>query len=276
MIKKGFGSFLFVLYALVFLSSCLTQGVKKVSGTVSDLETVQVLKLNDADYGTIYVSGILSSNDAGSESKFEILSLYWFNNWVEGWTEVRFSASGTLDISINGKSADAFIAVPIEIVAVEDVKIRYRDTIIEHDAAVRQFQGRSDRIAAAVEILKENGSLFWSSEAEIKYPRYSIKGSLKEKGFVNAVQQLFFPELFGYVSPYVQSEKEEFIRADEYSWDAGYTKKVFPEHFHEVRNSGTIYRDWIESKRYFYFLYRYDEVFGKEAVGKQLHFELKN
>ena len=164
----------------------------------------------------------------------------------------------------------------IEIVAVEDVKIRYRDTIIEHDAAVRQFQGRSDRIAAAVEILKENGSLFWSSEAEIKYPRYSIKGSLKEKGFVNAVQQLFFPELFGYVSPYIQSEKEEFIRADEYSWDAGYTKKVFPEHFHEVRNSGTIYRDWIESKRYFYFLYRYNEVFGKEAVGKQLHLELKN
>ncbi len=67
MMKKGLCSFLLVLYTAVFLSSCLSQGVKKASA--SDLEAVQILKLKDTDYGSIYISGIISPSGVSSESK---------------------------------------------------------------------------------------------------------------------------------------------------------------------------------------------------------------
>lgn len=273
MIKK------FVIYAsviaglLCILCSCLSQGVNKISIGYENFEAIRTFKIDKNDYGTIYISGI--GEDTGLESSFEVLSLYWFGNWAEGWTEVRFTATGSLSLTLNGKSGTAIVSSPIELVSIEDVKIRYRDTIIEHDNARRQFEGRSDRLQAASDILREHGHLFWKNDAEIKYPSFTLKGKQKDEDFVHAVQNLFFPELYSYIEPYSASGKEALARSGELFWDTGYTKTVFPEHFHEVRNSGTIYRDWVESKRYVYFLYMFEEVFGKEAVGKVLPVEEK-
>lgn len=271
--KKNIHLIMFLCGILILFSSCLSQGVKKVSLDYAESEGLVVAKVDKKDYGTIYISGIV--NSAGSGSKFEVVSLYWFNNWAEGWSEVRFAASGSLDISGDEINPQAFIATPIDLIAIEDVKIRYRDTIIEHDTALRQFQGRSDRIQAAVDVLRENGSLFWANEAAITYPRYELRGPQRNEGFVAVVQRFFFPELFGFVEPYGPSNKEDLVRSDEYYWDTAYTKNVFPEHFHEVRNSGTIYRDWVESKHYFYFLYMFDEFIGNKAVGKVLPLKIK-
>ncbi len=272
MIKK-YCMFSLSIVSLFLLSSCLSQGVKKVSDSFSDEENLVILKIQESDYGTVYIGGLTSSSPKGFG--MDVVSLYWFGSWAEGWTEIRFNASGHLDAVPEGKEADIFIVSPIELISIEDVKIRYRDTIIEHDAAMRQFLGRNDRIKASVEIIKENASVLWKSESAGKSPFYVVTGVHKNESFVNKVQQFLFPEFYSYLEGYSPSTETEFQRDGEIKWDTGYTKKVFPEHFQEVRNSGTIYRDWIETKRYFYFLYMFDEDFGKNAAGKVFSAQIK-
>ena len=39
------------------------------------------------------------------------------------------------------------------------------------------------------------------------------------------------------------------------SWDVAYTKNTFPEYMIEIRNTGTLFRDWEESTDLIYFMY---------------------
>lgn len=274
MIKKNLILFCGCVVILsLFFTSCLSQGVKKVSEEQGYEENSLSIKIETPKYGTIYISGIADKGD--SYTRLTVLSYYWFESWAEGWTEVRFAASGNLDLVIDEEEVIAFISSPLTLEYVEDVKIRYRDTIIEGDTGLRQFQGRFDRINAAVLILKDNASLFWDTDREINFPKYTRSGSQEKKGFSYIAEQFFLPEIYGYMDSYISSDKDEKVRVEDVYWNTAYTKKMFPEHFHEVRNSGTWFRDWVEASRLFYMMYMFDELFGQNATGRGIKVIIK-
>jgi hypothetical protein len=50
-------------------------------------------------------------------------------------------------------------------------------------------------------------------------------------------------------------------------WDKQYTEKIFPEQYIELRNSGTLYRDFEEAQELFYTIYNLDYVMNTYLQG---------
>jgi len=175
-------------------------------------------------------------------------SFDWFDNWHDGWTEADFAASGTLILEKEGSGWTLTQAdVPVLEYA-ERATIRYRDTIIEGDDALKRLSWRYDRIAAA--------SGFLGNVLGDAYP--------DPAGFRNEAGKFLFPEAYGYApgkKPGIDANADR-VKAEGIAWDTSYTAAVFPPEFADVRNTGTLYRDWEESADLFYVLYVWDHIFG--------------
>ena len=84
--------------------------------------------------------------------------MYWFSNWCNGWTEINFSAAGTITAEQTEKrTVTVHVTSPITIAAPEKAAIRYKDTLLEHDRALTQIANRWDRIQAVCGWLSLNG-----------------------------------------------------------------------------------------------------------------------
>lgn len=174
-----------------------------------------------------------------------IESFHWFSNWKDGWTEARFLASGTLieEKSATGPRLTAGESFLIEYP--EKVTIRYRDTILESDTALKQFGNRLERLQSAVNFLNEK-----LGPDEISF-----------KDFEERVEKILFPEVYGYTEKRV--EKGNTVRADGIEWDTLYSDENIPEELREVRNTGTLFRDWEETSKLFYFWHLREKITGR-------------
>jgi hypothetical protein len=97
---------------------------------------------------------VLSEDENGMVLNVE--SYRSFTNWKDGWTDALLSASGTLVVEKRGKQASVTGTPSIDYPS--RATIRYRDTIIEGDAGLKQFANRWDRIGAAVDFFRSQGA----------------------------------------------------------------------------------------------------------------------
>jgi len=186
------------------------------------------------------------TNETGDEMTLVIESFHWFNNWNDGWTEAVFSATGDIKLSRKTGTWQITIGTMPVLEYPERATIRYRDTIIEGDSGLKQFKNRWDRITATSEFLATG------LKDEIKnWPDFSVKGG-----------KFLFPEVYGYGIGYKESSavKENRNLAEGTSWDLRYTEEILPEEFREVRNSGTLFRDWQESSELFYISFNWKNI----------------
>ena len=171
--------------------------------------------------------------------------MHWFSNWHDGWTEADITTTGTLLLEKNGTKWDVTVLSKLVPEQTTQAKLRYRDTIKRNDEAVSLMNRRIERITATVE---------WLSK-KLPSDRFSENGGIK--AFGKEAGSILFPELYGYPAGTEKSADtaENRSRGEGYSWDIAYTKETFPEYMKEIRNSGTLFRDWEESTDLIYFMY---------------------
>ncbi len=196
----------------------------------------------------------------GKSNIMNVESVYWFDNWNNGWTEVRFSASGKLKLT--GDSAVAYTVLePVVLEFPEYVRMRIKDTYYKNETAIRNFQNRMDRMDSMLEFL----------HVVIKEGKTKFLNGVNYFTFESTVGCLLFPEIYGYIPgynlKYKNVSKEEKIWGDDIFWNNKYTESFFPEYMWKVRNTGTLYRDWESNIDLFYILYFWDDFFSKDKKG---------
>lgn len=184
-----------------------------------------------------------ADKDATGNLVVSVERLRWFNNWHDGWTEADIPAEGTIVVTADSSSKTGLEVSSIEPIALsdaEDARIRYRDTILSGDQAAALFNRRLGRVEAASAWLAE-----------------TIPEAATYRQFAASSSRLLFPEAYGYPEGVKRSAKikENRTAGEGYLWDTDYTASAIPEVLREVRNSGTLFRDWEESSELFYFMY---------------------
>jgi hypothetical protein len=184
----------------------------------------------------------VDGSDGAEAWEIELEEISYFRNWTRGWTEAKVEAVGTLRLT---RTAGAWRAEVLEkpaIGSVRSAKARYMDSFLSDDQALRAVANRMERIKAATAFRREGGDDAWFVRPEKKTRFF---GLLAYPGYAEAYGPLFFPERYGY--PPETGPVGPWKRGDDISWDTGYTRAVFPERLREVRDSGTLYRDWEEA-----------------------------
>ncbi len=179
----------------------------------------------------VKVHGIKTSDENGTI--WEIEKVEYFASWDRGWTEAVFTAEGLLRFSLKNAVWEVTVVETPEILAVEMASVRLQDSFYKGDQALSILRNRWARIHAAV--------------TELPPEQFSEK---PRGSFDNSYGPVYFPELYGYgpggvpIGPYVTGE--------EMKWDTGWTAKNLPEFLREVRDSGTLFRDWEEGLELWY------------------------
>jgi hypothetical protein len=201
------------------------------------------------------LTGTATGND-NSGYTLTVTELEWFSNWVDGWTEAKFLASGSISVAGTGANDKpqrdrARALSPVAPIAIESpswAKIRYRDTIIDPDTATGQLANRWDRVVAITIFLAE------------KNITYSGTGKDALRDFETNARKILFPELYGYPEGSTKGAGKESALAEGVSWDTAYTLAAFPEELRAIRDSGTILRDWEEGFELFLLASRQNAV----------------
>ena len=174
--------------------------------------------------------------------------LHWFNNWKEGWTEADIATTGKLAASEREGGWKLSSLEPVVAEYSEQARIRFQDTRIAGDSGTAVFDRRMNRIRAAAQFLNDKfrGKSF---------PEFARGGD--KSAFSLAAGKTLFPEIFGYPEGTAESPEsaETRQRGEGILWDTGYSASEIPENLREVRDTGTLYRDWEESSLLFYYIY---------------------
>ncbi len=233
---------------------------------------VTLLPLADGDEGSFTLSGAFPertviegtyAREPSGDIALETGSLRWFSNWKDGWTEARFEFPGKLKLARSGDSWTlAVVESPVAGIPTE-AGIRYRDTVLPRDAALRQMANRWDRIVAASALLKKAEIYAVGEEG---YPLLGDeKGKKGRRSFRIATARYLFPEVAGWPT----RELEDTYRnagtalADDIRWNTAYSRDAFPEEFRAIRDSGTLFRDWEEASELFYLACWNGEIFAR-------------
>jgi hypothetical protein len=184
--------------------------------------------------------------DAAVPYEIEFVELRYFGNWRRGWTEATFEASGRIVLSFEGGRWHCRIVEPPAIGGVKSAKVRYMDSFLSGDQAIEAVRHRMERIEAAVMVWREDEHTWF--ERPLKEKRRFARD--RGRNFADTAGPVFFPEVYGYPSG---SWKEgPWARGDGRNWDTAYTASRFPEQLRDVRDSGTLYRDWEEGLHLWY------------------------
>jgi len=183
-----------------------------------------------------------------------INSLEYLAGNTFGWNEFSLDMIGTGNFNLE----TAVLEIEeIEFIQISKGRIHRYDTRITGEEALTALRNRHERILALTE---------WM--ASINKPQ---KQPIKD--FEKYWKPIFFPELvskkqrpFGWQNPGDIRLKAESIR-----WNTGYTERVFPEELWQVRNSGTLLRDWEEALFWIYFKYEWENIIA--LLGEKITLE---
>lgn len=235
--------------AVVALSSCATVKFadRPVEWTARFDERTNRFDVRPID-GTraAIVCQAIASRDG--EITLSVERIRWFNNWRDGWTESDIDAEGTVTIASDSGSETGYRVLsvsPIELADCQKARIRYRDELLSTADATTLFNRRLGRICAAVACLSARDT-----------------DASTFRAFSADAGSFFFPEAYGYAEGTSKSAKARENRsfAEGYDWDTAYTRDHIPEELREIRDSGTLYRDWEESAELFYFIYTLEKL----------------
>lgn len=259
------------------LSSCASEPntfQREVKGK-APVCTVEIFPTGTGEAGSFRLCGIYPAKtwiegsyekDSSGAYTLEPSALHWFNNWADGWTEARFECEGKIILAKESGSWHlAVVSLPAPLVPTE-ARIRYRDTVLIGDVALKQLGNRWDRILAARDLLR-NAAIY--PECAEGYPPYVGGKKDRAAGFHANTAQYLFPEIAGWKTAELAKKYHgaETNRAEDIRWNTAYTKDTFPEEFRAVRDSGTLFRDWEESGELFYLACWNAEIFARVERG---------
>lgn len=237
--------------------------------------TIALDSLSSANGGSFRITGLFPDKiwiegswrpDGKGSYALEASSLHWFSNWNDGWTEASFEYACRLTLTqaeAGWKISVVESPLPGEPMS---ASIRYRDAVLDQQSAIKHFCNRWDRIRATASFLKGREPANGMVE-NAAYPAFRLKKDKSGSSFFGRNSKLLFPEIYGYASV---EEKERYrgskkAEAEDIKWNLAYTEDTFPENLREIRDTGTMFRDWEESAELFYLATWHDEMLESAA-----------
>lgn len=191
-----------------------------------------------------------------ADNTFAVESVEWFSNWRDGWTEASFFAVGRIRLEGTGKDAKLVPLEPLILQSTEKARIRYRDSIVSGDEAAATMDRRLLRAETAALALQER-----FERRKFPFLRAEKKKD-RPDSFEYAAGGFLFPERYGYpegsgASPDVKGNRN---RGEGLTWDTRYSELLEPR-LKEVRDTGTLWRDWEECAELFYIIYELERLY---------------
>ena len=178
------------------------------------------------------------------QGEFFLTSLDYLGSNYHGWNEFRMDLFGTGNLILNETQAILSIPDGIEPIGISWGRIRRYDTRITGNDALTNLRNRYERILA----LRE-----WMISLENTPQGLNLKdfeAYWKPVLFPETVSQKRRPQDWLY-------DDDQWTRAEDIRWNTGYTQRTFPEELWNIRNSGTMLRDWEEAIDWIYNEYRW-------------------
>jgi len=214
---------------------------------------------------SLTISGV-TDGFTDNRIKIEVLQLSFLSNWPNGWTEGVYEASGIITLNQKNGTWISSVEDPFTIWDIKKGEIRYYDTYYLKDDGLKKVRNRFDRIKEVTRYLK----------AERQFPAFignKTKKTIYGKSMNNIVTPFLFPETVNFQKlqdtktlPKEFSEKTSagsnpsYTRGAEITWRTDYTDAVFPENLKQLRNSGTLWRDYEETPGLFLSLYNLEHI----------------
>jgi len=201
----------------------------------------------------------LRGTSPNENGEFFLTSLEYLGGNTHGWNEYTMDMSGEGELFL-AETATFFIDREIEPVQISAGRIHRYDTRIVGSDALTSLRNRRERIVSTVE---------WMASMEGAPSGQSIDN------FEKYWKPLLFPEM---VSKKTRPdgwshEGDLFQSAEDISWNVSYTERVFPEELRQVRNSGTLLRDWEEALSWIYLEYEWENI--KEMLSRRINLQQK-
>jgi hypothetical protein len=189
---------------------------------------------------------------------FYLTSLDYLGGSTNGWNEYRLEISGPGKMTQGETSLSFSVYGEIERLQISSGKIRRFDTRITGTEALASLNNRHERIVAVAEWMKG-------------YEGGNTPGEADRKVFENYWKPVLFPELVSRSKRPAdwQREGDQWNRAEDILWNTSYTERIFPEFLRQIRNSGTLLRDWEEALEWLFVEYEWDritEILSQETV----------
>ena len=193
-----------------------------------------------------------------NDGEFDLASLNYMGGNTNGWNEYRLDLFGHGKLLISGTAAAFSIPDGIEPVQISWGRIRRYETRITGDEALAGLRNRRERILAVAE---------WMNGLE-KAP-----AAASGKEFEKYWKPVLLPETVSKKKRpegWLQ-ESDQFVKAEDIKWNTGYTERVFPELLREIRNTGTLLRDWEEAVESLYIEYEWKRILEQLSQETVLH-----
>ena len=200
-------------------------------------------------FPTIKIRGS-APDDTG---EFNLTMLNYLGGNTQGWNEYSMDLYGQGTVSLGDTSATLSIPDAVETVQITWGRIRRYDTRITGTEALTNLRNRHERILAVTE---------WMASLE------GAPEGLSLSSFEQHWKPILFPELASRKTKPDgwQQEGDQWNRAEDIRWNTSYTERTFPELLRNVRDSGTLLRDWEEALDWLYYTYEWDRILKQLAA----------
>ena len=185
------------------------------------------------------------------QSLLQFVSLEYLGGNIHGWNEYNLDIIGTGTLITDDTTAILSFNRDIQTVQISSGRIHRYDTRITGSEALSALRNRRERIIALVEWMhiynETNGN-----------PAYFPC----RKSFDQFWKPIIFPEIVSRRKRPLNwlLEGDIRVRADGIRWNTAYTSRVFSEELYNVRNTGTLLRDWEEALSWIYLEYEWENI----------------
>jgi len=230
-----------------------------INGTETYLESrIEIQEIQNKAGETLYLI-ILDSFPAmqfrallfNEQGQLYFSSLEYLGGNIHGWNEYSLDIIGTGSLIIDETTAIFLLNDDIQTVNISSGRIHRYDTRIIGTEALSALRNRRERIIALVDwmhtYIENNG----------KQSHFSSR-----KSFDQFWKPIMFPETVSRRKRPANwlVEGDIRVRADSIRWNTGYTGRIFPEELFNVRNTGTLLRDWEEALSWIYLEYQWENI----------------
>ena len=199
-------------------------------------------------FPTIKIRG--SAPDGAGQ--FNLTRLDYLGGNTQGWNEYTMDLYGQGTITLGEASATLSIPDAAETVQISWGRIRRYDTRITGTEALTNLRNRHERILALTEWM---GGIEGSPEG------------ISLKDFDQHWKPILFPEAVSKKEKPNGWERDgdQWSRSEDIRWNTSYTERTFPELLRNIRDSGTMLRDWEEALDWVYYTYEWGRIFARLA-----------